>query len=221
MTAFKICGLRDARNALAAAEAGASFLGFVFVHGVRRRLTPEQASEVIRQYRRERSGGPALVGLFADQAADEVNRIVRRCGLQYAQLCGGEPPDYWDKIEASVIKVIRIREDLGREAASELAAASVEEVAARRHIPLLDKYEPGGLGGTGRSFDWSIAANLAARYDFMLAGGLNPENVGDAIEAACPWAVDVSSGVETGGLKDAGKIRAFARAVSVSAAGES
>ncbi len=215
MTAFKICSLRDAPNALAAAEAGASYIGFNFVHGVRRQLTPDQASEIIDRYRGYRGdGGPALVGLFADQPIDEVNRILRRCGLQYAQLCGGEPPAYWEDVEASVIKVVRVREDLGIEKAASLAMASVEEVVAARHTPHLDKYEPGRLGGLGKTFDWSIAARVAARYDVVLAGGLSPDNVADAIAAVRPWMVDVSSGVETDGDKDPAKIRAFARAVS-------
>ena len=215
MTAFKICSLRDAPNALIAAEAGASYLGFNFVHGVRRQVTPDQASEVIGQYRSERGdGGPALVGLFADQPIEEVNRIVRRCGLQYAQLCGGEPPPYWDDVDASVIKVIRVREDLGKQEAASRAMASAEKVVAGRHIPHLDKYEPGRLGGLGRTFDWSIAARVAARYDVVLAGGLTPENVGEAIAAVRPRMVDVSSGVETNGDKDPNKIRAFAHAVS-------
>ena len=215
MTAFKICGLRDARNALVAAEAGASYLGFAFVHGVRRQLTLDEASEIIDRYRSERGdGGPALVGLFADQPIDEVNRIVRRCGLQYAQLCGSEPPAYWDDVDASVIRAIKVREDLGRDKAASLAIADAEEVVAAGHVPQLDKYEMGGFGGLGRTFDWSIAARVAARYDILLAGGLSPDNVGEAIGAVRPRTVDVSSGVETNGHKDPAKIRAFARAVS-------
>ena len=219
MTAFKICSLRDAPNALVAAEAGASYLGFNFVHGVRRQLTPDQASEVIGQYRSERGdGGPALVGLFADQPIDEVNRIVRRCGLQYAQLCGSEPPAYWDDVDTSVIKVIRVREDLGSAEAASLAMANVEKVVSAGNIPHLDKYEPGRLGGLGRTFDWSIVARVAARYDVVLAGGLTPENVSEAISVLRPSTVDVSSGVESNGDKDPDKIRAFARAVSAAPA---
>ena len=96
--------------------------------------------------------------------------------------------------------------------------ASAEKVVAGHHIPHLDKYEPGRLGGLGRTFDWSIAASVAARYDVVLAGGLTPENVGEAIAAVRPRMVDVSSGVETNGIKDPDKIRAFAHAVSASAA---
>ena len=219
MTAFKICSLRDAPNAVVAAEAGASYLGFNFVHGVRRQLTPDQASEVIGQYRSERGdGGPALVGLFADQPIDEVNRIVQRCGLQYAQLCGSEPPAYWDDVDTSVIKVIRVREDFGNAEAASLAMANVEKVVSAGNIPHLDKYEPGRLGGLGRTFDWSIVARVAARHDVVLAGGLTPENVGEAIAATRPWTVDVSSGVETNGDKDPDKIRAFAHAVAAAPA---
>lgn len=215
MTAFKICGLRDAPNAVVAAESGASYLGFAFVHGVRRQLTLDRASEIIDRYRSEwGAGGPALVGLFADQPIDEVNRIVRRCGLQYAQLCGGEPPAYWDDVDAAVIRAIKVREDLGTDKATGLAMADAERVVAAGHIPQLDKYEMGGFGGLGRTFDWSIAARVAARYDILLAGGLSPDNVGEAIAAVRPWTVDVSSGVETNGDKDPAKIKAFAHAVA-------
>ena len=219
MTAFKICGLRDAQNAVVAAQAGASYLGFAFVHGVRRQLTPDQASELIDRYRNEQGdGGPALVGLFADQPIDEVNSIVRRCGLQYAQLCGSEPPTYWDDVDASVIRAIKVREDLGREKAATLAIADAEEVVAAGHTPQLDKYEVGWFGGLGRTFDWSIAAQVAARYDILLAGGLSPYNVREAIAAVRPQAVDVSSGVETNGDKDPAKIKAFAHAVTTAPA---
>jgi phosphoribosylanthranilate isomerase len=106
-----------------------------------------------------------------------------------------------------------VRDDGGRERALSRALRLCGQVVARGHIAVLDAFERGALGGTGRSFDWSVAAAVAESYDFMLAGGLTPENVGQAIATAHPWGVDVSSGVETGGVKDAAKIVAFAAQV--------
>ena len=94
-----------------------------------------------------------------------------------------------------------------------MAARQIEEVAAAGYMAMLDKYEQGSLGGTGRTFDWRIAGELASRYDLILAGGLTPDNVGRAVAEVGPWGVDVSSGVETDGVKDAAKIRRFAQEV--------
>ena len=214
MTKFKICGLRDADNALVAANAGADFLGLNFVPGVRRRITPEQALSIVERLRStlgERV--PTLVGLFANQRVDEVNEIVERCGLDLAQLCGDEPREYWDEVAAPVIRQIKVRDDIPKEAAVETAARQIEEVIGSGHTPMLDKYERGALGGTGRTFDWRVASELASRYDLVLAGGLTPDNVARAIAEVGPWVVDVSSGVETDGVKDAAKIRRFAQEV--------
>lgn len=210
MTKFKICGLREVGHALAAAEAGADFLGFVFVPGVRRQLGDEQARAVIQEYRRVRgSGGPRLVGLFANQPLEDVNRIILSCGLDLAQLCGDESLDYCERVEALVIRQIKVRK--GQPVDEVLRR--VDEVVSHGYIALLDRHEAGALGGTGRSFDWGIAREVARRYDFLLAGGLSPDNVGQAIATVAPWGVDVSSGVETNGAKDISKIVAFAEEV--------
>ena len=217
MTRFKICGLRDVGNALVAADAGADFLGFVFVPGVRRQLTEDLAEAIIRDYRRcqqRDKNGPRLVGLFADQPLDDVNRIGEHCGLDLAQLCGDEPPEYWRQVSVPVIKQIKVRNDGDTARATEETLCRVDEVIAEGHTAMLDRYEAGALGGTGRSFDWTIASEVARRHDFLLAGGLTPENVGVAINTAAPWGVDVSSGVETDLVKDPKKIAAFAREVN-------
>lgn len=225
MTIFKMCGFRDAAAATVAAESGATFLGFVFVEGVRRQLSPERGAETIAELRSAFDGGalskplPQIVGLFANQSADFVNRVARDCGLDYAQLCGDEPPDFWDALELQVIRQVKVRESLGREAAVALAARQVAEALEAGHIALLDKHKRGELGGTGAAFDWTLAPEIRASTGIggtagmMLAGGLTPENVADAMATASPWGVDVSSGVETGGVKDHAKIRQFARAV--------
>ena len=214
MTRLKICGLRDVDSTLVAAEAGADFLGFNFVPGVRRQLPVERARDIIIDYRRRRGGsGPRLVGIFADQPLDEVNSTVEHCGLDLAQLCGDETPEYWGGLSVPVIKQIRVREPDSLEDAISETLRRVDEVIVRGHMALLDRHEAGSLGGTGRTFDWGVAAHVAGRHELLLAGGLTPQNVGLAVETVAPWGVDVSSGVETGGVKDAGKIAAFARAL--------
>ena len=216
MTLFKICGLRDVGHAVVARDAGADLLGFVFVPGVRRQLATEQARDIIDDFRSRPAadGTPRLVGLFANQPLSDVNRIIAECGLDMAQLCGDEPPDYWRQVDAQVVRQVRIDDSAPHALAVVTALRRVDEAASEGCIPLLDKQEAGQLGGTGRTFDWSIAREVADRYDVLLAGGLTPRNVGDAIAAVSPWGVDVSSGVETDGVKDAAKIVEFARAVT-------
>ncbi len=212
MTRLKICGLRQADHALAARAAGADFLGFNFVPGVRRQLSEEAGREVIEDYRRRAGhGGPSLVGLFANQPLEEVNRIVEACRLDFAQLCGDEPSEYWQRVSAQVIKRIGVRQDEPTSKAIESIGRRLDEVVSRGHLAMLDTHQEGALGGTGRTFDWSIARSLGNSFDFLLAGGLSPENVEKAIGIAAPWGVDVSSGVETDGVKDPAKIAAFAR----------
>ena len=214
MTRFKICGLRDSASAMAAAKSGADLLGFVFVEGVRRQLLPEIGLAVISEFRDSMDGGgPAIVGLFANQPAEFVNRVARLCALDYAQLCGGEPPEMWERLEVPIIRQVKVREDLPRACALDMMNRQVEEALRAGHHVALDKHEAGRLGGTGSTFDWNLALGVASRNRALLAGGLTPDNVGDAIRVARPWGVDVSSGVETGGVKDAAKIRAFAEAV--------
>ena len=214
MTKFKICGLRDADNALAAANSGADFLGLNFVPGVRRQITTERAQSIIERLQAGLGEHvPPLVGLFANQPLNEVNSIVDGCGLEIAQLCGDEPREYWDEVTVPIIRQIKVRDDVPTEAAVEMAARQIEEVVGLGYAPMLDKYERGHLGGTGRTFDWRVASELAERYDLILAGGLTPDNVGRAVAEVRPWCVDVSSGVETDGVKDAAKIRRFAEEV--------
>ncbi len=210
MTEFKICGLRTLEHALASANAGASLLGFNFVPGVRRRVSVEHARGIIHRIRELRGAEcPRVVGLFANQPLHDVNRAVKECGLDFAQLCGDEPPDYWDNVDAWVMRQVKVDEGLGRESAISDALHQIEEVVKRIHITLLDKRVSGALGGTGHTFDWTIASEIAKRHPLFLAGGLAPDNVRQAIDTVQPWGVDVSSGVETDGVKDTAKIAAF------------
>jgi phosphoribosylanthranilate isomerase len=214
MTKLKICGLRETDHVQAAVAAGADFLGFNFVPGVRRQLALDRARELIQQYRQHvQPEGPQVVGLFANQSLDDVNDTVRHCGLDMAQLCGDEPPEYWQQVEVPVIKQVKVHDTGHHDAVVSEVLRSVEAVVSHGCVAHLDKHREGSLGGTGQTFDWSIAAEVAERYEFLLAGGLTPENVGQAMSVAGPWGVDVSSGIETEGVKDSAKIARFAEEV--------
>ena len=211
MTLFKICGLRELDHALTAADSGASFISFNFVPGVRRQVSRGHAQKVIEDFRRLRDrDAPRVVGLFANQPVEDVNSTAHSCGLDFVQLCGDEPPQYWEAVQVPVLKMVRVRDAGDPEAAIASTRRTVAEIVSAGHIPLLDTYREGRLGGTGHTFDWTIARAVSESGPCMLAGGLNPDNVARAIETARPWAVDVSSGVETDGVKDPARIRAFA-----------
>ena len=140
-----------------------------------------------------------------DADAETVNRTAEAVGLDLVQLSGDEPWDMCDKLSRPVLKAVKVRD-----------GTSAEEIIARLRpgaVPLLDTHAEGALGGTGRAFDWAVAAEVARRFPIVLAGGLTPENVGEAVRRVRPWAVDVSSGVETDGVKDVEKIWAFIAAV--------
>lgn len=213
----KICGIRALEDALVAAEAGADFIGMVLVPERHRRITPKEAKVIVDGVRN--SGGPAprIVGLFADQAIEEVAGIVEFCGLDLVQLCGKESVEYAGQTGCDVIKVVHVAESA---TATDDAGtgAQVKEFSGVGHLVTLDRYVEGIQGGTGVGFDWDVAASLSqAGHPFLLAGGLTPGNVSKAITKVHPWGVDVSSGVETNGKKDHAKIRDFmheARAAS-------
>ena len=202
MTLVKICGLRTAEHARAAAEAGADFVGLIFAPA-RRQVSVTDAAAIARA---ARSAGPArVVGVFVDEAPERILEIAAECELDAVQLSGDEPAASASELAGRILlKAVR----LGQAAAeAEWLAADLPGV----HL-LVDAHVPGAYGGAGVLADWERAAQLARRRPIVLAGGLTPENVGAAIRQVRPWCVDVSSGVETGGAKDIAKIRAFVRA---------
>ncbi len=208
-TTVKICGVRRLEDALVAAEAGASYFGMVFVPGRRRRIEPEAARIITDGVRDGDREAPKSVGLFSDQPLDEVLETIATAGLDYTQLCGDEPLDFCRAVlqHAGVIKVLHVANDDHPDA----VAGRIDEFAAAGCTVTLDSQVTGLHGGTGQSFDWSIAAQLAASgRQFLLAGGLTPDNVAEAVAVVRPWGVDVSSGVETDGVQDSAKIRQFA-----------
>ena len=239
MTLVKICGIREAETALETAKAGADFIGIMFAES-KRRVTPQQCHDIVEAIKGGRSQAgeatfegpvrgevsartwfgawaeaidqsatswrPLLVGVFAGMNPDEVNDIADAAGLDLVQLSGGEDDDFVRRVHRPVLRAVHVH--------SGMSAEDVED----RCVPgisaglLLDTGSAGALGGTGTTFDWSIAAQVGERKPFLLAGGLTPENVAEAIGQVRPWGVDVSTGVETGGVKDIEKIRAFIRA---------
>ena len=210
-TTVKICGVRNLDDALVAAQAAADYVGMVFVPGRRRRIEPEAARVISDGLRAGDLKGPKSVGLFGDQPLDEVLDTIAAAGLNYVQLCGDEPLDYCRAVleRAGVIKVLHVANDDSPDAIAEVANR-IDAFAAAGCTVTLDSEVVGLHGGTGQSFDWSIAAQLAASgRRFLLAGGLTPANVAEAVAVVRPWGVDVSSGVETDGVKDPDKIKQF------------
>ena len=210
-TQIKICGLRSAEAASAASECGADFLGFVFVDGVRRQLQPEEAAQIINEYRSSTqvSKSTKLVGLFRNQSLDFVNQTAAETDLDFVQLCGEEDPDYVSRLNLPIFRQIRVKDgtkpdDLYKIVESHLIAG---------HRVILDRFDIDTPGGSGRSFNWSAAEGVAEQSNVLLAGGLKSENVQAAISQLAPWGVDVSSGVETDGVKDPKLIKTFIEAV--------
>jgi phosphoribosylanthranilate isomerase len=210
MTRVKICGIRDKNHALAAVEAGADFIGLVFAPSPRQ-VTPTQACEIASAVKKS-SDATRVVGVFVNAPASQVNEIADFCALDLVQLSGDESWEYCREVVEPVIKAIRISQQSPEELYAELSAGG-ELLPSQRFIALLDSQVEGKYGGTGESFNWNLAQQVAKKFPVIVAGGLDPENVAKLIETVRPWGVDVSSGVETNGLKDASKIRAFVKAV--------
>ncbi|MCD6230692.1 MAG: phosphoribosylanthranilate isomerase [Dehalococcoidia bacterium] len=210
MTRVKICGIKEEVHALAAVEAGADFIGFVFAPS-RRQVSMEKAREIVDTAKKS-SSATKTVGVFVDTPASEVNKIADFCGLDWVQLSGDESWEYCHQITRPVIKAIRISQQPREKVYAELTA-ELKELCPQRFIVLLDSQVEGQYGGTGVTFNWSLARQVAKEGPVIIAGGLNSRNVAQAIEIAAPWGVDVSSGVETDETKDIAKMKAFIEAV--------
>lgn len=211
MTRVKICGVTEPSHALVAAEAGAAMVGVVFAES-RRKVSAEQA-RAIAQALKERHPSTGLVGLFVNRPAREVNRVASQCRLDAVQLSGNESWELCQGIEKPVIKAVRVRPEMDVGGLLAHLRQGMKALGEKRLRFLVDAHVEGSYGGTGTTADWDVAGQLAAELPITLAGGLTAENVGQAIEKVKPWGVDVSSGVETDGIKDAAKIRNFLDAV--------
>lgn len=197
----KICGITRIEDALAAAEAGADAIGFVFYAKSPRAVNVRQARAIIA----ELPPFVTTVGLFVNATRCELNEILEVVPLDLLQFHGDETPQDCEGYHRPWIKALRVRPGDDLEAACQLYAGA-------RGI-LLDTYVPGVPGGTGEAFDWSLVPARLGK-PIILAGGLSADNVGQAIARVKPYAVDVSGGVEQAkGIKDAAKIEAFMQAV--------
>jgi len=211
VTRVKICGLMDTKAATAAAQAGADFLGILFAPS-RRQLPPEKGKELADAIHRLKQP-PLLVGVFVNTPETELNATAALCQLDFVQLSGDESWRYCRRIEYPIIKVIHI----SRETQSAQVLSEIETGLATplKHPPLFLLDSKGGSygGGSGKTFNWQLAAEVAAQHPVIVAGGLNPANITELVNKARPWGVDVSSGVESEGAKDTAKIREFIEAV--------
>lgn len=200
MVKVKICGITNLEDALAAAEAGADALGFVFYPESPRFIEPGEVRNIISKL-------PVFittVGVFVDENEEMIRRIIRESGVQALQFHGEESPLLCTRFREKVIKAVKVKD--------------AESLNSMKMYPLdtflLDTYHEKVKGGTGRTFDWKIAEKAKEYGLIILSGGLTPSNVGEVIAGVQPYGVDVSSGVEVSpGKKDHRKIREFMKEV--------
>lgn len=192
----KICGITNTEDADHAVECGADALGFVFFAESPRCVTPEQACRIIETL----PGEVTTVGLFVNEAAETITKTIDAAGIDLVQLHGDESPEFCRELGHPHIKALRVRDTASLADWGQYPSAAI----------LLDAWHPEKFGGTGNRCDWALAADLAARTTIVLAGGLSPDNIADAVTIVKPYAVDVSSGVELKpGKKDPEKVAAF------------
>jgi len=195
----KVCGMTRAQDALHAAECGADAVGFIFHKKSPRFITPREAKVIATVL-------PPFVlrvGVFVNETEERIHKIADNCGLDVVQLHGNETFGFCNRIRKKVIKAFRVQ---NAESLGNLSKFNVDGF-------LLDTFKQGEWGGTGEVFDWGLVKSVKKFGNVIVAGGLNPSNVKDAIEKSRPYAVDVCSGVEKlPGIKDMKKVREFIEA---------
>jgi phosphoribosylanthranilate isomerase len=200
-TKLKICGITDLADARYLAGEGVDYLGFVQHEDSPRYVVPSLVSDML-----EWLYGPESVGVFVNKSAEEVNQIAATAGFDYVQLHGEESPETCRAIERPIIKAIRVRHD----ASSDQLRAIMERYDGLVEHFLLDTHNSSVWGGTGESFNWRLARELSTDYSIFLAGGIDAGNIERAVKTMRPFAIDLSSGVESApGVKSFEKVDAF------------
>jgi phosphoribosylanthranilate isomerase len=201
VTKIKICGIKTVTDALAAMDAGADLIGFNFYSKSPRYIDVGRCRDIMSVMRRY--GHITYVGVFVNASVGTIRATMETLGLSLAQLHGDETPEMLSALDGKAFKAFRgVPQNL--------------DGFARVAVPalLVDASVKGTYGGTGVTADWNSAAELAKKYPLLLAGGLTPDNVVEAVRQVSPWGVDVASGVESSpGLKDATKMKAFVHAI--------
>lgn len=201
MTRIKICGIKTVKDAQAAMDAGADLIGFNFYPKSPRYINPGTCRDIMAVMRKY--GHITYVGVFVNASVAEIHATMNTCALTLAQLHGDETAEMLKSLNGKAFKAFR-------GVPSNLDGYTRDDAPAL----LIDASVKGTYGGTGVNADWSAAAELAKQYPILLAGGLTPENVAEAVQRVQPWGVDVASGVESApGVKDLRKMKAFVQAV--------
>jgi phosphoribosylanthranilate isomerase len=207
MTCVKICGITNLEDALAAAEVGADYLGFNFYPGSPRFIAPDQCFAITRVLKQSYKS-VRLTGVFVNMGVDKILAILNFCSLDFAQLHGDEPPEMLNLLQGRAYKAFR----------GAVNSNFDQYISGSPGVPagLLDAAVAGAYGGTGVTANWEAARSIVDRAPIFLAGGLNSENVAEAIRSVRPWGVDVASGVEQRpGKKDLHRLNKFMETVKL------
>lgn len=194
-TRIKVCGIRSLMAAQTAIYSGAQFLGFNFVPGSRRRVSPEFAKQIIDKIKNQ----VQIVGVFQNQPVEEVNKIAQFLDLDFVQLHGEEDDAYVSEMQKPVIKALQLEADFDLNK----VLKSIKSINVQYF--LLDRQKQ----GKGKMLNTEKLNILCKSYQIFVAGGLNPANVGEVVRSAEPFGVDVASGIETAGVEDLEKIKLF------------
>ena len=198
----KICGIKNIEHAIVAIESGADFIGFIFVPESRRSTDPTEVFKIINSLKQKLPDmRTKTVGVFGNHTQQEIESLMEHSALDIAQLCGEE--DF--NIEIPTIRQIRIKDT----DSSEAILDTVQKALLLHNYVILDSFHEKKLGGTGNIFNWEKAKNVIGLTNVLVSGGLNSKNIEDLKDRHQPYGVDVSSGVETDGVKDTGKINEF------------
>jgi len=200
---IKICGIKDVKIVKDLLNFKIDFLGLNFIENSKRFIDKNIAFDICNKIK-ETKKPIKIVGLFQDHEKEYVNKLAKFVGLDYVQLCGNESLEYVNEIDCKSIKTIHIKLDNNVDEIRD----KINNYLQNCEYVILDTFSKKSAGGTGIAFDWKKYKELFCKNIF-LAGGLNPDNINNAVKISNPWGVDVSSGVETNGEKDVNKIQNF------------